>query len=97
LDASFDLESSLPDEEMDADGDFDNMKVREKKIYPPLRLPPPPQGVKHQRADLEKQANLKTMFVLSFFQMCTSNVCIFSFCLRFPLSKQEKGLCKKIY
>ena len=36
MDASFDMESPLADEEMDADGDFKNVKVRKKKESPPL-------------------------------------------------------------
>ena len=36
LDASFDMDSPLPDEEMDADGDFKNVKMGKKKESQPL-------------------------------------------------------------
>ena len=38
LDASFYMESPLPDEEMDADGDFKNVKVRKKSVSPSLNF-----------------------------------------------------------
>ena len=36
LDASSDMKSPLPDEEMNADGEFNNVKVRKKKESPPI-------------------------------------------------------------
>ena len=55
LDASSDMKSPLPDENMNADGEFNNVKVRKKKESPPLNslqdhLPPRLQVVKLQRA-----------------------------------------------
>ena len=49
MDTSFEMESTLPDEDRDADGDFKNVKVRNIKEshfqIPPFKenLPPRPQ------------------------------------------------------